>query len=184
MDNAQAASTLQEVERLTARTRTIARGSSIPFLVFGALTLGAIPFTQIGEHGADGFYWLLAGPLGGGLTWYFAGCRGERIGLEDPSFYLYAAIIAAMVIGALAVGWAGGEGAFSEVGTVFPIAAGLLAIAVVSGSALVGVAGIAIAAWGAAVLVADPEELAAWAYAGEGAVLVLAGLLARAAERR
>lgn len=148
------------------------------------LTLGAIPFSQIGDDGADGFYWLVAGPLGGALTWRLSSRRGERIGLVDAQAYLYAAIIAAMVIGALAVGWAGGESAFSEVGTVFPIAAGLVAIAFVSGSTLVGVAGLAIAAWGAAVLVADLEELAVWAYAGEGTVLVVAGLVARAAERR
>jgi hypothetical protein len=184
MNNAEAASTLQEVEGLTTRTRRVARASSIPFLVFGALTLGAIPFTQIGDSGADGFYWLVAGPLGGAITWHLAGRRGERIGLIDRKAYLYAAIIGAMVVGALLVGWAGGEGEFSEVGTVFPIAAGLVAIAFVSGSTLVGAAGIAIAAWGAAVLVTEPDELAAWAYAGEGAVLVIGGLVARAVEPR
>jgi hypothetical protein len=184
MDSAEAASTLHEIERLTERTRRSAYARSIPFLVFGVLTLGSVPFTQIGEDGSDGYYWLVAGPVGCLLAWHLFTRRGERIGVIDRNAYIYGAIIAAMVAGALAVGWLGSEHAFSEVGTLFPIAAGLVAIAFVSRSALVGVAGLTIAAWGAAVMVADPAELSAWAYAGEGAALIGAGLVARAAEPR
>jgi hypothetical protein len=178
MAHGDAASTLEDLEGLRRGTRAQAHASWIPFLVFGFLTLGAVPFAVGGEDGYDGYYWLVAGPMGCAATWLIAQHRGHELGLEDRRFRVYAAIIAAMVAGALAVGWTGGEGAFAEVGTLFPIAAGLLAIGAVSGSVLTAGAGAAVAAWGAGVLASDPDELAAWAYAGEGAVLLVAGLLA------
>lgn len=175
--------TLEGLEDLRLRTRRRAHPSWLPLLIFGVLSLGAVPFALGGDDGYDGFYWLAAGPLGGALTWILARRRGLEIGLEDRNFNAYAAIIAAMVAGALAIGWAGGEGAFSEAGTVYPIAIGLVAIAAIARSPLLAATGAALAAWGTGVLIADPEEVAAWTYAGEGAILIVAGLASLAGSR-
>jgi hypothetical protein len=182
MSDTESAATLESIERLRDRTQRVAHPSWVPFFVFGLLVLGAVPFSLAGDDGLDGFYWLLAGPLGGVLTWKLVERRGVAIGLIDRNVRLHAAIIAAMVAGALIVGWAGGESAFSEAGTVYPIAAGLLAIGAINRNPLIAGAALAIAAWGTGVLIADPAEVAAWTYAGEGAILLGAGsvTLARA----
>jgi hypothetical protein len=177
MNEIESAQTLESIERLRDRTHRVAHPSWLPFLIFGALVIGAVPFSLAGDDGWDGYYWLAAGPIGGIATWKLIERRGAVIGLIDRNVRVHAAIIAAMVAGGLIIGWAGGESAFSEAGTVYPIAAGLLAIAAINRSTLIAIAGAGIAAWGTGVLIADPTEVAAWTYAGEGAILFAAGLI-------
>jgi hypothetical protein len=174
---------LDEVETLRTRTRRTAHASWLPMLVFGVLTLGAIPFALLGDDGYDGFYWLVAGPVGGAVTWQLVQRRASEVGVLDRRARLYAAIIAAMVAGALIIGWIGGDSAFSDAGTLYPIAGGLLVIGAISRTVLIALAGVAIASWGTAVLIADPDEIAAWSYAGEGAALLVAGVVALAQAR-
>src|SRR5947207_8666438 len=106
MSDVQSEVSLSEVEDLRRRTRRTASPSWLPFFVFGALCLGAVPFALPGD-GYDGFYWLVAGPAGGALTWWLAQRRGTSLGILDRHIPLYAAIIAGMVFGATAIGWAG-----------------------------------------------------------------------------
>jgi hypothetical protein len=173
---------LDELEDLRTRARRTAHASWVPLFVFGVLTLGAVPFALLGDDGYDGFYWLVAGPLGGAVTWQLVQRRGSEIGIFDRRARIYAAIIAAMVAGALIIGWSG-ESAFSEAGTLYPIAAGLLAIGAISRNLLIAAVGVAIASWGTAMLIAEPDEIAAWSYAGEGGVLLVAGIIALAQAR-
>jgi hypothetical protein len=177
MNKIEPAVTLESIERLRDRTQRVAHPSWVPFLVFGLLVLGAVPFSLAGDDGLDGFYWLVAGPLGGVATWRLVERRGLSLGLIDRNVRTHAAIIAAMVAGALIVGWTGGDSAFSEAGTVYPIAGGLIAIGTINRSPLIVAAALAIAAWGTGVLIADPAEVAAWAYAGEGVILLATGLV-------
>jgi hypothetical protein len=139
MNEIESAQTLESIERLRDRTHRVAHPSWLPFLIFGALVIGAVPFSLAGDDGWDGYYWLAAGPIGGIATWKLIERRGA--------------------------------------GTVYPIAAGLLAIAAINRSTLIAIAGAGIAAWGTGVLIADPTEVAAWTYAGEGAILFAAGLI-------
>lgn len=182
MNEIDSEATLESIERLRERTHRVAHASWLPFFVFGLLVIGAVPFSLAGDDGWDGYYWLLAGPLGGIVTWKLVQRRGSAVGLVDRNVRLHAAIIAAMVAGALIIGWAGAESAFSEAGTAYPIAAGLLAIGAINRNPVIAAAGAGIAAWATGVLIADPAEIAAWTYAGEGAILLAAGLatLARA----
>jgi hypothetical protein len=170
-------STLESIEGLRDRTHRLAHPSWLPLFVFGLLVLGAVPFALAGDSGWDGYYWLAAGPLGGIIAWRLVAHRGVSIGLIDRRAGTYAAIVAVMVAGALVVGWAGADSDFSNAGTAYPIAAGMAAIAVIARVAVIGAAAAGIAAWATAVLIADPAEIAAWTYAGEGAILIAAGLL-------
>lgn len=176
MNEIESEATLETIERLRDRTHRLAHASWLPFFVFGLLVIGAVPFSLAGEDGWDGYYWLVAGPLGGIVIWNLVQRRGSAIGLIDRNVRVHAAIIAAMVAGALIVGWAGAESDLSEAGTAYPIAAGLLAIAAINRNPVIAAAGAGIAAWATGILIADPAEIAAWTYGGEGAILLAAGV--------
>jgi hypothetical protein len=182
MANADAAQTLGEVERLRERTRYAIEWGWIPFLIFGGAVLLSVPFALIDDGSALGVYWLFAGPAGVLATLYAVRSLEVRTGIFERNEYLYAAVIAAMVAGAIIVGWTA-EGIGSEVGHTFPIGAGLLVIALIDRSALVALTGAAIIALGAALLAAEPADAKAWVALGEGAILIAAGVAVRRSYR-
>jgi hypothetical protein len=170
-DGATAASMLNEVERVRGATRENLDPGWMPYLVFGLLTMVSAAFTQIGDGGSEGLYWLVAGPVGLAITWLFYRAQELRVGVVDRREHLLAGIVAAMVLGAIAVGWLTGE-PFSEAGWMFSIGAGLLAIGVLEASAPdVGV-GIAMLVAAVAITATDPGEPAMWAALLGGAILL------------
>src|ERR671918_885105 len=130
MNEIDSKATLESVQHLRDATHRAAHASWLPLFVFGLLVLGAVPFALAGDDGWDGYYWLVAGPLGGIIAWRLVAHRGVSIGLIDRRARTYVAIVAVMVAGALVVGWAGADSDFSNAGTAYPIAAGMAAIAV------------------------------------------------------
>ncbi len=178
MAEADVVRTLGEVERLRERTRYAIEWGWIPFLIFGGLVLLSVPFALIGDGSALGIYWLFAGPAGVLATLYAVRSLEIRTGIFERNEYAYASVIAAMVAGAIVVGWTA-DGIGSEVGHTFPIGIGLLVIAAMDRSALVALTGAAILALGAALLITEPANAKAWVALGEGLILVAVGLAAR-----
>ena len=180
MAEADAVRTLGEVERLRERTRDAVEWGWFPFLVFGAAVLLSAPFAWIDDGAALGYYWLIAGPVGVAVTLYAVRSMELRAGVLDRHEMVYAAVIAAMVAGAIIVGWTA-EGIWSDVGHMFPIGAGLLVIAAIDRSALVAWTGASIIGLGILLLITEPSHADGWVALGEGAILITAGLVARRA---
>src|SRR5918996_4838881 len=95
MNEIDSKATLESVQHLRDATHRAAHASWLPFFVFGLLVLGAVPFSLAGDDGWDGYYWLVAGPLGGIVTWKLVERRGVSLGLVDRNVRIHAAIIAA-----------------------------------------------------------------------------------------
>jgi hypothetical protein len=182
VDSGTAAATLSEVERVRGETRERLDPGWVPYLVFGVLTMLSAPFTQIGEGGAEGIFWLVAGPVGLAITWLFYRRHELQVGLMDRQEYLLAGIVAAMVLGAILVGWDAPE-EFSEAGWMFPIGAGLVAIGALESSAVDAGIGMALLVAAAALQALDPAQPAAWAAVLGGAILLAGGLVLRARGR-
>jgi hypothetical protein len=178
MADADAIQTLGEVERLRERTRDAVEWGWFPFLIFGVAVLLSAPFAWIDDGAALGYYWLVAGPIGVAVTLYAVRTLEIRAGVLDRHEMAYAIVIAAMVAGAIIVGWTA-DGVGSDVGHVFPIGAGLLVIAAIDRSALVAWTGASIIGLGIALLIAEPSNADGWVALGEGAILITAGVVAR-----
>lgn len=177
-ESATAASVLSEVERVRGRTRETLDAGWLPYFVFGALTMLSAPFTQVGDGGAEGLYWLAAGPVGLAITWLYYRRHELEIGLVDRQEYLLAGIVATMVLGAIAVGWAT-AGDFSEAGWIFPIGAGLLAIGALESSPLDAAIGVALLMVAGALIAIEPAEPGTWAALLAGTILLAGGLAVR-----
>lgn len=181
-DDTTAATTLREVERVRGATRESLDPGWVPYLVFGLLTMLSAPFTQIGDEGVEGLYWLVAGPVGLVITWHLYRAREFRIGVLDRQEYLLAAIVAGMVIGATLVGWFADD-QLSEAGWMFPIGAGLLAIGALEESPVDAGIGLGLVAAAGALVAVDPAQPATWA-AVLGGLILLAGAFATRARAR
>jgi hypothetical protein len=180
MEQAEMARTLGEVERLRERTRDAVEWGWFPFLVFGVAVLLSAPFAWIDDGRSLGVYWLVAGPIALAVTLYAIRSLEVQAGVLDRHELVYAVVIAAMVAGAIVVGWTA-EGIASDVGHMFPIGAGLLVIAAIDRSVLVAATGAAILALGALFAIIEPAHADGWVALSEGAVLIAAGLAARRA---
>ena len=178
-DGTTAATMLSEVERVRGKARESLDPGWMPYLVFGALTMLSAAFTQIGDDGSEGLYWLVAGPVGLAITWRYYRANELRVGLVDRQEYVLAGIVAAMVLGATAVGWLAAE-PFSEAGWMFPIGAGLLAIGILESSTPDTGVGIAMLVVATALTALEPAEPAMWAALLGGAILLAGALASRA----
>ncbi len=178
-DGATAATMLDEVERVQGETREKLDPGWLPYLLFGVLTMLSAVFTQIGDGGREGVYWLVAGPIGLIVTWRYYRKHELEIGLLDRQEYVLAGIVAAMFVGAIVIGWVGPD-EFSEAGWIFPIGAGLLAVGVYAESPLDGWVGIALLVLGGLLVALEPSEPAVWAAVLTGAVLLAAAAAVRA----
>jgi len=189
MAHADAATTLRELETVRQKARGSLNASWLAFLIWGTIVLASAPFTQIGDGAAVGVYWMLATPLGLLITWRAYRSYELRIGLVDRNERLYAAIIATMVVAAFVLGAAGQGGMLSAVGPLIAIGVGLVALGVVKArDLLVAFAGDAMIVLGIVIAVADPDDPALLAALGQGAITILAGLIAlerqRSSQRR
>jgi len=179
----EAVQTLRDVEAVRERTRMAVMWGWLPFLVFGAATLGSTPFTLMDDSYAVGVYWLIIGPLALAVT--FVGYRRMemRRGVVELNESIYLLVIAVMLVGGLAIGFLADDGIASQVGPLLPVGVGLLVLGVIDGSTLLPAAGLLILGLGGALAVIAPEAADTWAAAGEGLVLIAAGLIARAQSR-
>ncbi len=178
-DSTTAATMLSEVERVRGETRERLDPGWMPYLVFGVLTMLSAVFTQVGDDGSEGLYWLVAGPVGLAITWHYYRAHELRVGLVDRQEYLLAGIVGAMVLGATAIGWLAPE-PFSEAGWMFPIGVGLLAIGIAESSAPDAGVGIAMLVAGGALTALEPAEPAMWAALLGGAILLAGAVASRA----
>lgn len=178
-DGTTAATMLNEVERVRGTTRQSLNPGWLPYLVFGALTLLSAPFTQIGSGGSEGIYWLVAGPLGLAIAWRYYRAHELRVGLIDRQEYLLAGIVAAMVVGAILVGWFASD-RISEVGWMFPIGAGLLAVGVLESSRPDAGVGIGMLVVAGLLVALEPAQPDTWAAVLGGAILLAGAVASRA----
>jgi hypothetical protein len=174
MDKEEARGTLGTISGIQRSTREAVRASWVPYLVFGALAVLSAPVTQIDDGAANGIYWLVAGPIGLAITWRYYRRHEISIGALDRNEYLNAAICAAMVVGATAVGWLTSD-SFSQAGWVLPIGAGLLAFGALERGVIEMAAGGAMLVFAGALIAIDPGEAVLIAALGTGAILLVAG---------
>jgi hypothetical protein len=184
MHDEQALQTLRGVAAVRERTREAVVWGWLPFLAFGIATLASAPLTRIDDGEAVGPYWLIAAPLALAVTLLGYRRMELRRGVVERHERLYAGLIAAMLVTALAIGSLAGDGLASEVGPLFPIGIGLLVISAIDRSGLVAAAGTLILVLGVVLAVVAPANADTWATVGEGVVLVGAGVLARGHQRR
>jgi hypothetical protein len=175
MDPAEAKGVLGTVEGVQSSTRAALKPSWLPYLVFGALTVASAPMTQVDDGAANGIYWLVAGPIGLAITWRYYRRHEIAIGALDRNEFLYAGIVAAMVLGAIAVGWLASD-SFSEAGWALPIGAGILTFGVLERGVIEVAAGSAVLAFAGAVIAIDPSEAVLISALGTGAILLAAGV--------
>jgi hypothetical protein len=176
--------TFRGLEQVRDRTRTALLWGWLPFLVFGTATLVSAPISQVNDGEALGVYWLVAGPLALAVTLLGYRRMEIRSGVVERNEALYAGLIAAILVSAMAIGFLADDGIASEVGPLVPVGIGMLAISAVDRSRLVAVAGALILVLAFALAVAGPANAGTWAAAGEGALLIGAGLIARRPARQ
>jgi hypothetical protein len=184
MARSETVQTLHEVEAVRRSTRELLDAAWFPFLVWGVIVLGSAPFTQIGDgEPAIGIYWVAAAPAGLAISFWFFRSRELALGLVARNAPVYPAIAVAVAAGAFVLGAAGDGGMLSAVGPLYVVAAGLLGFAVLARSPLTATAAVAIAAVATVVLLVEPTEPAFVAALGQGAVAIIAGLVALARRR-
>ena len=111
MDPQEAALTIDRIEELRRETRRKSRGGPedlwVPILLFGVLMLFTPLIKRTAGGPAVGIYWALVGPLGAMVCGWYYRRRELNMGLEVPPLP-YVVVSAAIVVGALALGWIGG----------------------------------------------------------------------------
>lgn len=155
-----AAALLGVVHRTRGQTRSrLAELSWLPWVLYGVLSLIAVPMTWWFGEPVHGVYWALAVPVGVAITsWHYR--RVEvRIGAEAriaPTL-VGAGVIAVGAFGTGAVGGALGWPMLAATGPAFSIAAGLSIFAVVRRSVGLALAAGTITILAGAVLVAGTD---------------------------
>ncbi|MFY9265369.1 MAG: hypothetical protein WAO61_08085 [Solirubrobacterales bacterium] len=178
MTDTDAAATLREIERVKRSTHALLDATWFPLLLWGSIVAASAPFTQLGDDNAVGFYWFLAGPAGTAASFLFFRDRELDLGLVDRHKVVYIALAAAIAIGSMSLGIAGDGAMLSAVGPVYVVAAGLAGFSWLERSSLLAVTALAMAAAGTGVLAIDPGERNLLAALVEGAVLIVAGVVA------
>jgi hypothetical protein len=175
----QALQTLKDVEAIRVRTRQAVEWGWLPFVAFGVATLVSAPFTQVDDGYTIAVYWLVAAPMATAVTLVGYRRMEMRRGVVERYERVYVLLIAAMLAAALAIGFLADDGLASQVGPVFPVGIGLLAIAVIDSSPFIAATGALILALGVVLAVTAPANADTWAMATEGIVLIGAGLVTR-----
>lgn len=200
MQRGEAAEMLGETEAVRRATRSARGGVWFPLVLFGALTLLALPLYGggLGAFAAD-FFWMLAGPAGYVAVVMFHRRRETRTGVGAPILPYVIVGIALLLVGMGLVGLPippviplAFAHLSSGFGPLVAIALGLLVLAWVERSlslALFALVQGTVAALAGLSIVNNPlglsggtPQVANAAVIGLG--LVGAGLVARAAERR
>jgi hypothetical protein len=112
---------LEDAERLRRRARGDRHASSVPLLIFGALTVISAPLTLSTLWPAGGWYWLLAGPIGFLATGWWYRLQQSRSGIgEGRGSYTIAGVSTLLAFVLLPLVW---------IAPLPVVAAGLLVIA-------------------------------------------------------
>jgi len=107
MDQTLDTSALQEFRDLQQHTRTQLRAFWFPLILFGGLSILSAPLAEMGEGQALGIFWLIAGPVGGGVTGLYFHRRELRVGAGRNGLpYIITAL--GILVGTSAAGWFGG----------------------------------------------------------------------------
>lgn len=157
MSQDDAAVLLDVVRRTRGQTRSrLAELSWLPWVLYGVLSLIAVPVTWRFGGPVDGVYWAVAVPVGVAITsWYYRHLE-IRIGAESriaPTL-VGAGVIVIGAFGTGAVGGALGWPLLAATGPAFSIAAGLSIFAVVQRSVGLALAAGTVTVLAGAVLVA------------------------------
>lgn len=179
MVNSDAAQTLQQVERIRRSTRAVLDYPWVPFVVFGAITVGSAALTNVWDGAAVGVWWFVLGPAGLAITWRYYRGRELSVGFVDRREHLYTALLGAMFLVAFALGFAGGGDLLSDVGPTYAVGAGLLGVAAIDRSAIVACCGAAQLVLAFAVTITEPSHSGPLMALAGGGILVLTGLLIR-----
>lgn len=179
MKTTEARATLDEVRRLRTDTRDALNEGWFAYVLFGLLCLGAALVAALADDDAVlGAYWAAAGLIAGGLLWLHYQRFERELGAYERHDTAFALIVGAMLFGAFGIGFAS-DGDVAAIGPLYPVAAGLVAFALVLRHKLDAVAGISIALLATALFVISPADPAPFAMLGEGIVLLFAGAFGR-----
>ncbi len=175
------AATLKEVDEVRRRTRATVHPAWFPMLLFGLFGLASAPFCAIDDGAGQGWFWAVAGPLGGVLTARHYHRRGMSTGAcvrGGP----YWAVAAAIIAGAWLAGTSGSPRVESA-GPMIVVAVGYLIFARLERSVPVAVCAVVLAAAAAAVGLAGIGDRCVILSLTFATVFVATGILLRRNER-
>ena len=176
----EAATTLEEIESLRRQTRGVVQSFWFPLVVFGPLMMASGMLALVASGPAIGLFWAVAAPLGTVAVGRHYRHRELRIGLSR-SAAPYVAVTVAMVAGAFILP-AVTAGDLREVVSVWPIAVGYAAFAVLDREPWLGWLAVTLALVPLVLLVVVPDVAAVGSGIILGSCFLAAGLAFRRRE--
>jgi hypothetical protein len=182
MDRVEAEQTLAAIKRSRRETRRALNPVWYSNLVIGAFFVGAGLLDAVSAPaGVMNAYWVIGLVAGLGLIVRFYARVERELGIEsrplDASGGMFLALIGGVVAANVLL-----DGDLGAAGPLYVGAAGMLGFAWLWGDRVIAATAAAIALVATAVLAIGPSEPGAWANAGLGAALVVAGILGRRRE--
>ncbi len=171
---------LDEVSEVRSRTRCHLQSYWFPVTLFGALTLLSAPFTLIGDGSGVGWFWCVAGPLGGALVGVYYHRREQRLGVGSPALP-YIITGAAMMVGAFILPIVITGPAQASVSS-YSIAIGYLVFGILERSKMLAAVGLLIAAIPTFVIAADTAAPGMVTALFTGAIMLATGMIRRRVE--
>lgn len=173
--------TLREIDRVRRDTRRDLHPTWFVNLVIGVFFAGATVLALAAPDSAlvNSLYWAIGIPVGVVLIIRHEARREQAIGAEAPIADPALVVFGLIIVGVLAINAL----TASDAAWAYAVAAGWLAIAARYRDALMCAAGVALAAITTGVIAVDPVDAWAWVQLPMAALLIAAGLTARAWER-
>jgi hypothetical protein len=110
------------------RTRSILAANSFPMILFGLLALGSAPVAEVWPGPAVMIWWLVGSPLASVATALWYRSREVELGVAANAWPFIATGIG-IIVGAIALGYLGRDGALGYAGPLFVIGLGYLVFA-------------------------------------------------------
>lgn len=180
MERSDIARTIDEIDALRRDTRRALRSFWFPLVLFGALTLVGGIACLMGDGGAIGIYWAVAGPAGGIATGVHYARREAATGVSRPAApYVVVAVgilAGAFILPALT------SGDLQEVVSNFAVAAGYLAFAWIERDWRIAAIAVLLAAVPLATLALVPGSACVVTAAVTGTVVLASGVAFRRAD--
>ncbi|MGQ0680466.1 MAG: hypothetical protein ACT4OM_12570 [Actinomycetota bacterium] len=120
------AAMLGEIDRLSRRTNNLLNPIAMPSILFGTLMVISAGIGAFAGGQALGWFWMVAGPLGGTATAWYYHRREDRLGFQtNPLPWVATAVL--VMVGCVAAGLGGeflSNQALSALGPLLVISAG------------------------------------------------------------